>query len=413
MAKKIIVVGAGMAGSLVSILLARQGYKVTLFERNKKIGKKLLATGNGRCNISNVNVGPNRYHSMTDNFTKIPLEYIGVKETKELFHELGLDFIEGDEGKLYPRSLQASSVVQALLMELNHKNIQLIYDARIKKIEYSNKFKISLDGKNYYGEKLILATGGKSYADSGSSGDGYLMAKEFGHHVTETYPSIVQLRTDSSYNKMLKGLKVKVKAKLLDDKFQLVRDDQGEILFTDYGLSGPAILQLSTMVQPGLTHGKSYWLSLDFMEEYSEEELDVFLMDRFHRFSSRSVSEAFIGILNSRLIGPILKSAEVSANKKAGDVTKKERSCLAKTLKDFRQGVSGTYIWNQAQVTKGGVSCKEISSLTMESTLQKGLYFIGEVMDIDGDCGGYNLQWAITSSVLCARSISDSYILDK
>ncbi len=408
MAKKVLVIGAGMAGTLVSILLAREGCKVTLFERNKKIGKKILVTGNGRCNISNIKVRPDRYHSMTDNFTKRGLDYFGLEETKDLLFELGIDTVEGEDGKLYPRSLQASSVVQSLLMELEHKNIQIIYEDRVQEIEYTNKYKISHDGKNYYGDYLVLATGGKSYADSGSSGDGYYLSKNFGHHVTEVYPSIVQLRTDSPFSKMLKGLKVMVKARLLDDKFEAIRLDEGEVLFTDYGLSGPTILQLSTMVEPSLSMGKSYWISLDFMKDFTEEELDAYLIDRFRRFPSRTLSEILNGVINSRLIPAILKASDVSLTKKSCNITKEERSNLLNSLKDFRQGVTGTYIWNQAQVTKGGVSCKEINGDTLESTLQKGLYFVGEVMDIDGDCGGYNLQWAISSAALCAKAISES-----
>lgn len=405
MAKKVLVIGAGMSGALVSILLAKQGHKVTLFERNNKVGKKVLVTGNGRCNITNEKASMEHYHSMTNNIFNHVFKQFGLAETEEIFRDMGLDFVKGEDGKLYPRSLQASSVVQTLLLELDHKNIQLIYDARIKQVHHDKKYKIVCHDKNYYGDYLVIATGGRSYQDSGSSGDGYDLARKLGHTVTDLYPSIVQLKTDYAYNKALKGLKVNVHGRLMKDG-DTVRADEGEVLFTDYGISGPVILQLSTKVEPGLSSGESYELALDFIPEMTVDELDTYLMQRFQRLSHRSVEASLIGMFNQRLMVPMLKGAGIGQDKKASDVTKEERKRLVKQLKGLRIKVSDTYLWNQAQVTKGGVDCNEIHPDTLESKTTERLYFVGEVLDIDGDCGGYNLQWAISSAAVCAMAIN-------
>jgi predicted Rossmann fold flavoprotein len=301
-------------------------------------------------------------------------------------------------------SLQAASVVSALLMECQRLGIDIVYDTRIRTLEWDTKFMIRTELKTYYGNQLVIATGGKSYSDSGSSGDGYLLAKAFGHSIQKQYPSIVQLKTNDPNQKALKGLKYHVQASLFIGENR-VRVEDGEVLFTDYGLSGPVILQLSTEVEPHLSMGKSLFLTLDFFANMTEEALDKFLMERLHRLSYRTIVDCLNGFLNQRLIIPILKRADIALDKKAGNVAKTERTALVKALKAYKEPVTDTYLWNQAQVTKGGVNCKEIFAESLESRLKENLYFVGEVLDIDGDCGGYNLQWAISSGAVAAKHI--------
>lgn len=406
--KKVLIIGAGMSGLISGIQLAKNNHKVTIFERNNKIGKKLLVTGNGRCNLSNKHVSKDHYHSQSLNVFEAVYNQFDINATNELLESLGLDLIELDEGKLYPMSLQAKSVVTSLLLECERLGIDIIYNARITKIEVGSKYKIQVEDKSYYGTQLIIATGGKSYSDSGSSGDGYRIGKNLGHSIIDTYPSIVQLQTKGKYNKALKGLKYYVEGRLYeengDDK-ELVRVERGEVLFTDYGLSGPVILQLSTMVEPRLSNGARLHVSLDFMPNMSIEDLDEYLMKRLHKLSYRNVQDTLNGFINQRLIIPLLKCSDIELDKKAGDVSKAERTRLVNAIKSFDEVIDNTYLWNQAQVTKGGISCLEINEDSLESKIQENLYFVGEVLDLDGDCGGYNLQWAISSGAVVAEHI--------
>ncbi|PSM51450.1 NAD(P)/FAD-dependent oxidoreductase [Campylobacter blaseri] len=407
--KKILIIGGGMAGMVATILLAKEGLKVTLFERNDKIGKKILATGNGRCNLTNANIKPSNYHSSTKNIFQDIFCQFDLEKTLNFLNDLGLETVKLESGKIYPQSMQAMSVVKALLFYANELGVEIIYNSRVKEIFHKDKFCIKADKKSFYGEYLVITTGGKSYASSGSSGDGYILAKSLGHSITQQMPSIVQLVTDNPYNKSLKGLRVDVEAKLINQKSgNLIRKEYGEILFTDYGISGPVTLQLSTMVAPLLKNGTILDVSVNFFPNFSFDNLDEVLIKRLTKFPLRTIEESLNGFINQRLIIPLLKYADVEHLKKAGNITKQERARLISAFKNYTFSVKDTYTWDQAQVTKGGVSCNEIYENTLESKLIKNLYFAGEILDIDGDCGGYNLQWAISSGAVVAYSILNS-----
>jgi len=406
--KKVLIIGAGMAGLISGIQLAKNNHKVTIFERNNKIGKKLLVTGNGRCNLTNKHVSREHYHSQSLNIFDPIYNQFNIEDSKKLLESLGLDLVELDEGKFYPMSLQAKSVVTSLLIECDRLGIAIVYNARITNIDTESKYKIQTDEKTYYGTQLIIATGGKSYADSGSSGDGYNIGKTFGHSIKDTYPSIVQLQTKGKFNKALKGLKYFTEGtlyELIGEKKSMIRVERGDVLFTDYGLSGPVVLQLSTMIEPKLSNGANLYVSLDFMPNMSVEMLDEYLMKRLHKLSYRGIQDSLNGFINQRLIMPLLKCSEIELDKKSGDISKVERTRLVNAIKHFDERIESTYLWNQAQVTKGGINCLEINKDSLESKLKENLYFVGEVLDLDGDCGGYNLQWAISSGAVAAEHI--------
>jgi hypothetical protein len=405
--KKVLIIGAGMAGLISGIQLAKTGNKVTIFERNPRIGKKLLVTGNGRCNLANKNMSSDHYHSESLNLYETIYNQFDLDDTKKLFSEFGIDLIELDEGKLYPMSLQAKSVVLSLLLECERLGVDIVYDTRVQSVEHKDKFKITTEEKVYYGTQLVIATGGKSYSDSGSSGDGYIIAKNFGHSIIDLHQSIVQLKTDGLYNKSLKGVKAHVEGKLLNNSNnkEIIRVENGEVLFTEYGLSGPVILQLSTKVEPLLSQGAKLSISLDFMPNMTVDELDQYLMERLHKLSYRSVQDALNGFVNQRFMVPFLKRSNIKLDQKAGDINKIERQALVNTMKAFEDNITDTYLWNQAQVTKGGVSCLEVNADSLESNIIPNLFFAGEILDIDGDCGGYNLQWAISSGAAVAKHI--------
>jgi predicted Rossmann fold flavoprotein len=409
MKNEVIIIGAGMAGLTAALILAQQGISVRILESNDKIGKKLLMTGNGRCNLTNQHMTQANFHSSSKNLYELIPRYMDVAKTTRFLWELGIDLVELDEGKLYPRSLQASSVVKALLFECERRGVRIDYQKKVTKVSYDKEFKIFCHKNDpmLKCQKLILATGGKSYPDTGSTGDGYQFAKTFGHTIIKPYPSIVQVKTNSPYNKSLKGFKCECVGTLTENN-KTIRTEVGEVLWTDYGLSGPVILQLSTMIGNRIDTKSNLGIVLDLIPSMTERELHDYLVDRFQRLKQRTVEEALNGFLHFRLIQPILKNSLVEHQRTSDSITHEDCLRLTQSLKYFKQTVTDLYLWNQAQVTKGGVDCKEVNPLTLESLKQKKLYFAGEVLDMDGDCGGYNLQWAITSGYVVAKALLEN-----
>lgn len=406
MKKDVIIIGAGMAGLTSAIFLARGGASVKIYESNDKIGKKLLMTGNGRCNLSNSRMSRDHFHSSSKNLYDLIQTQMDLSQTTTFLSGLGIDLVELDEGKLYPMSLQASSVVKALLFECERLGIIIEYGKKVTKIAYDSCFKVTCKqaDKIAMSQYLIIATGGKSYSDTGSTGDGYIFAKDFGHAIIKPYPSIVQLKTDSVFNKSLKGFKCECIGTLFENN-KVIRQETGEVLWTDYGLSGPVILQLSTMIGQRLTPKNNLHVVLDLVPSMTEIELESYLIHRFEKLHDRTIEEALNGFLHFRLILPILKSSNIEHQKMSSSITIEQCKQLTKTLKHFQNNITDLYLWNQAQVTKGGVNCCEVDPSTLESNLRKNLFFVGEVLDMDGDCGGYNLQWAMSSGFVAAETI--------
>jgi len=406
MKSDVIIIGAGMSGLTAAITLARGGKRVVVLESNDKIGKKLLMTGNGRCNLSNVRMDQSHFHSNSKNLFKSVYTQMDLSSTRDFLSSLGIDWIEQDEGKLYPMSLQASSVVKALLMECQQLGIIIEYMSKVSRINILQGFVVEVhkSDKKYLSPQLIIATGGKSYSDTGSTGDGYTFAKRFGHRIIQPYPSIVQVKTDSPFNKSLKGFKCDCHGRLFEQE-QLIRTEFGEVLWTEYGLSGPVILQLSTMIGDRIEKKGALRVSLDLMPNMTEQELLTYLIHRFKQLGHRTVEESLNGLIHFRMILPLLKCSNIVHTILAKDVTEQDLKRFVSTIKSFNQNITDLYLWNQAQVTKGGVDCREIHETTLESKLQKNLYFAGEVVDMDGDCGGYNLQWAMSSGYVAANSI--------
>lgn len=399
---KVIVIGGGASGMVAAIFAARNGGKVTILEKKDRVGRKVLATGNGRCNLSNRKVSLDKYHS-TSKRLKICeniLKQFSLQDTIEFFEKLGLVVVELEDGKLYPRSLQANSVVNVLRHELNKLKIDIVYDSDVKNIEIEHNIRVITQDKKYYCNTLIMATGGKSYPDLGSNGSGFKLASKLGHDITMVFPSLVQLKTDYPYLKHLKGTKIDGTIEIVDESNHSLRKEFGEILFTDYGISGPPVLQVSRHGAMRHYKGLDTYVLIDLMSEYSRDQLGELILRRLTNLAYKSVLDSFTGMINSRLIIPVLKAADIDINKKAGDITKIERNKIVDTLKEMRMKVIGTNQWNQSQVTAGGINLNEINAKTLESKIIKNLFFCGEILDIDGDCGGYNLQWAFSSGAI-------------
>lgn len=409
----LIIVGGGASGLFAAINAKDLGLDVAIIESNDRVGKKILTTGNGRCNISNNTISFPffNYHSENSGFFTKALSSLSVEDTKNIFLSLGLPIIELKNGKLYPKSLQASSVVDILRLALEDRSIPLYTECKVKSIHKDKKFKLSTsneDKKLFTCNKLILACGGKSAVKTGSDGTGYNLAKSLGHSIINTIPGIVQLKLNSPYLKSISGVKFDGFATLLVDD-EPIRKEFGEILFTDYGISGPPILQLSGHASKALLNNKKVEILVDMMPEEDHKEIKNFIECHFGLLSHRPVIDSLIGVVNKKLIPTILKASNITnLHMPCYELTWEDKKNLINVLKSWKFTCVDTNGFNQAQVTIGGINTKEVNSETLESKLVKNLYFSGEILDVDGDCGGFNLQWAWSSGYFVANNIAKS-----
>jgi len=406
MKKQIIVVGGGAAGMTAAISAGRLGADVTILEKNPRVGKKILATGNGRCNYTNINADVSCYNGNNPKFALSALSGFTADDAIRFFEELGIEHKVEESGKVFPMSDQASSILDVLLYELNRIGVNIICNTNVKDIlKRGNKFIIRADGgKKYTAEKVILAPGGKAMPSSGSDGEGYELAKKLGHNITDIFPALVQLMLEGQYFKRIDGVKFVGTAEIIH-KNKSIAKDRGDILFTNYGVSGPPILQISRKAGELLNQGKEAYVKLDIMDNLTLEEVIAIINKRFVYNPDKPVEFSFVGLINKRLIPVILAEAGIDDNKRpVSTVSAKESENIARILKDWRFKIRGTKSWPSAQVTAGGVVTDEIDPKTMESRLVKGLYFAGEILDIDGLCGGFNLQWAWSSGFIAGKS---------
>lgn len=397
MANKVIVVGGGAAGMMAALSARYHGADVMILERNDRIGKKLLATGNGRCNYTNKYLTINNYHGNNPKFAYSALSQFDVDMTIEFFERLGITPALEENGKVFPLSFQASSILDVLRYEIEEKGIEVITEAYVVDIVKRKRFIISLkDNRKFEADKVILATGGMALPASGSDGNGYSLCKKLGHSITDIFPGLVKLKLESDILKAVDGVKFVGTAGIYVDN-KLILEDKGDILFASYGISGPPILQLSRTALKYLNEGKEVILRLSIIHTRTEDELFDYLCKRFEYMPKKTVEIALIGLINKRLIIPILKELGIERNKKVSNLSKEEIRALSKLLTSWDFKVTGSKSFADAQVTAGGVKTNEINSQTMESKIVKGLYIVGELLDIDGDCGGFNLQWAWSS----------------
>ncbi len=389
------VIGGGASGIFAALAAAREGSEVTIYESCDRIGKKILATGNGRCNMTNLGAAESNYHGKNPLFINGVKSRFWVKETLDFFEDIGLLYKSEDKGKVYPYSDSATSVLDVLRTELENSNIKIVTNTEIcELIKKKNGFVlISFAKERLFANKVIVATGGKAAPALGSKGSGYAILQKFGHTLTELKPSLVQLCTDSDVPKKLKG--IKVLAKLGIEKLS----ETGEVLFTDYGLSGPPVFYLSAYAKENSV------AKIDLMPDYSEEEILRILYTRICKNPKAELGRFFVGILQKRVGEVFLKSIGISPLSRTADcLLDEEINKIAHSLKNWEFRISGTMSWNNAQVTRGGISTDEFLEETLESKNQEGLYACGEILDIDGDCGGYNLQWAWASGYVAGMS---------
>jgi predicted Rossmann fold flavoprotein len=403
----LLIIGGGASGLAAAVTAHDLGLDVCILEGSDRVGKKILVTGNGRCNIANSDVSFSRYHSNNSGFSDSVLGSFTVSDTVDFFSSLGLPLITLEEGKMFPMSLQASSVLDILRFAIEERSIPVYLSSKVSSIKKNNKgFLVNTASGVFSGNKIILASGGKSAPKTGSDGSGFQLAETLGHKIIKPFPALVQLKLDYNHLKALAGVKVNGFAEIFINKTSR-RKEFGEILFTDYGISGPPVLQISRLASEGVSSSNSVTLSIDIMHQYDMTELKDFFENHWGTFSYRSIQDSLTGILHKKLIPTLLKQAGISnIHILCSDLTWKDKSNILSLLKNWEFIVSGTNSFSDSQVTAGGIDTSDVNASTLESQIIPGLFFAGEVLDVDGDCGGFNLQWAWSSGVVAARSAS-------
>lgn len=382
--KTITVIGGGPSGMMAAVTAARnECTAVRLLEKNEILGRKLLATGNGRCNLTNLNCADSA-------------------DTLEFFSEIGLLTRSEGEGRVYPYSEQASAVCEVLIHTLRDLKVEVICKEVIQSVgRQKTGFVITTEKNQFYTDAVILATGGKAGPQYGSTGDGHRIAKQFGHTVVRTMPSLVQLVSERDFFRFLKGVRTKGQTELLREG-SVVAIENGEIQFTEDGLSGICIFNLSKYYQKGDE------VRLDLLPEYDEASLLRVMEQRVNSLASRSMAEFFLGMVHKKLSPVLLGELSLDETRKIHTMTKEELTKSTRLLKGWVIPITGTKGWKEAQVTSGGIDLSEVDLNTMESKLVPKLYFAGELLDWDGKCGGYNLQWAWSTGKTAGRAAAEA-----
>ena len=410
----VIVIGGGPAGMLGAASAAEKGKSVILLEKNEKLGKKLYLTGKGRCNVTNNGDMDDFLHNVTTNkkFLYSAFNNFNNQRLIELLNSLGVKTKVERGNRVFPESDKSSDVIKALNKYLQANHVEVKLNTEVKQImvkEQKLTGVVLQDGSLIRGEKVLVATGGLSYPQTGSTGDGYKIASNLGHSVIEPKPALVPLVSEDKWVKDLQGLTLKNVSVRALVKNRVIAEQFGELLFTHFGVSGPAVLSISSFL-------RNYWgkptspitLQLDLKPALSVEQLDARLQRDFLKYQGKHLKNALDDLLPQRMIPVILNLSGVDEHKQVSQITRLEREKLVHTLKNLTISVKGTRPLNEAIITGGGVNTKEINPSTLESKIIKDLYFAGEVLDVDALTGGYNLQIAFSTGYLSGTSAAQS-----
>ena len=390
----ILIIGGGAAGLAAAVSARKQNsqIKIGIVEKSDRVAKKIHATGNGKCNYTNMDMNSGYFYGDRDFIGKV-LEKFTAEDAVAFFKELGV-MHRVEEGRVYPLSNQASAVADSLRLFCMENNIDFITDTYVSCIDKKDIFYM---GK-LCADKVIIATGGKAQPVLGSDGSGYKLLTAFGHELTSLKPALVSLKTETDKIKGLKGVKVFARVALLKDGKE-VASDRGEILFTDYGVSGIPVMQISRFAQKGME------LLIDMLPDLSGKEVLGEIYERVYTFPGREGGELFSGLVNKKIAIPMLKWAKIEkASVKAKSFTNENIRKCGEFLKQLKLTVLGDNGFENAQVSAGGIELKDFDSETMESKLCKNLYAAGEILDVDAICGGYNLHWAWATGFVAGRS---------
>ena len=413
----VIVVGGGAAGMMAAIFAARNGQNVTLLEKNEKLGKKIFITGKGRCNITNASEIEDLFSAVISNpkFLYSGFYSFTNDQVIHFFEELGVATKIERGNRVFPVSDHSSDVIAALAREMQHLKVKVQLHCEVKELLINNEREIKgvrlANGKKMTADAVVVATGGISYPSTGSTGDGYRFARNCGHKVTELFPSLVPMEVKEWYAKELQGLSLKnIEIHITDGKKKLY-DEFGEMLFTHYGVTGPVILSASSIVGKTLEK-KELVLHIVLKPALTEEQLDKRLLREFEANHNKQFKNAIDSLLPAKLRPVIIELSGIEEEKKVHEITKEERLNLLRLIKDFHMTLTGLRGYNEAIITKGGISVKEIDPGTMESKLIKNLYFAGEVLDLDAVTGGYNLQIAWSTGYLAGISAGQDKLFE-
>ncbi len=409
MAYDVIVIGGGAAGLAAAVFLTRQKptCRVLVLEKNPRVGKKLMATGNGTCNLTNIHADATHYHGAPV-LAEQALKALTVPQTLDFFTAIGVDCVTRPDGKVYPASEQAGAVLDALRLTAEAQGVTILCEKKVDALKkLKNGWSVTADGDIYTAPYLLVTVGGAAAPALGGSAEGYRLLTDHGCRKTPLFPSIVQLRTVTDFVRAVKGIRVDATLRLCLDGRELARQT-GEVLFTDYGLSGPAVMYASRPAADWERQKKGRMTArLDLLPDWSLSDLTRRVAAR-SRLPGRTLEDLLTGLTHKRVGQTVLRVAGVlPLTRPADSLTDSEAAHIAATLKDWCLDVTGTQGFGGAQVTAGGIAADEVDFATLEMRRLPGVYAAGEVLDVDGDCGGFNLQFAWSSAYVAAMAIAE------
>lgn len=398
------IVGGGAAGMAAAVTAAGQGAMVTILEGNDRLGRKILSTGNGKCNLGNENLGPENYYTESPAVLDACLKRFDTRSTVAFFREMGLT-VKSRNGYLYPLSEQAASVLDVLRYEVRRLGVEVIPECRVRHVDSGKSWiRVSWDGAYRDFDRVIVACGGRAAPKSGSDGSGYRIAESLGHRLVPVVPGLVQLRCGEDYFKSVAGVRAEAMVTLWNRGKQIA-GERGELLLTDYGISGIPVFQLSRRANYILRDRGIPEVRVDFFPDCSAEKFEELIRERKKLGKGRTVEEFFAGMLHKKLMLLFLRLAGLRASEDAQTADPEKLDRVYRLCRQWQVSVTGSNSYEHAQVCAGGVSLEEVTQ-DLESKKVPGIYFAGEILDVDGKCGGYNLQWAWCSGHIAGMAAS-------
>jgi predicted Rossmann fold flavoprotein len=403
---KIAIIGGGAAGLMAALTAAKAGADVTVYEHNKSVGKKILASGNGRCNIINTTASADDYFGANPGFASFSLERMPFASFEKFCLSIGLLLDIKEDGRCYPLSNEARSVVTAFRSAVEEAGVKILTEKRVTGIsKEGSRFIVEAAQEKEAFDKVLIATGSEAAPQLGATGDGYDFAKAFGHQIEAPYPSLVQLHTDSVIPHKMAGVKTVAEVTLyINGKTE--ERGQGDLLFTNYGISGLAILDISQKASAALISYQQVTVGINLLPRFNRQALGSVLEKLFASVPNHTLETALSGVISAKIAASLLQSAKIEPSTSASKLTTKEIKKLAHQIQDWRFEISDTHGFKHAEVSGGGVSTLQIDNKTMASKLVDGLYFAGEVIDIVGRRGGYNFNFAWASGMLAGEAMA-------
>ena len=403
--RTVAVIGGGASGMMAAVTAASEGARVILLEHKDRIGKKILSTGNGRCNFTNIHQEPICYHSEDPMFPWEVVERFNAQAVISFFLQLGV-YSKNRNGYIYPNSDQASAVLDAFCMELDRLKVEIRTGVECREIRPGKKgFTVLTDQGPVRADRVILCAGSKAAPTTGSDGSGYDLAKKLGHRILPVLPALTALKCEEKFFKSIAGVRANGSVSIWSGG-ECIAKDTGEIQLTDYGISGIPVFQVSRYASKLLYEKKETDAVLDFMPDFTKTQTDAFLRARAKTRPDKSAEMFLIGLFHKKLCDLWIRLSEIPRQRKAGELTEDEIARLTNLIKEFRVRVRETNPYDKAQVCCGGVDTREVNPETLESVYVPGVYFAGEILDVDGMCGGYNLTFAWASGYVAGKAAS-------